>query len=106
MERVFGNLIHNAIKFTPEDGRIEIRSRRDGERVVVDVADSGPGIAPDDIPSLFRPYARVETRHPHEGTGLGLFIAKTLVEAHGGDVTVDSSPGVGSCFSVSIPASV
>ncbi len=106
MERVFGNLIHNAIKFTPEDGRIEIRSRRDGERVIVDVADSGPGIAPESIPSLFRPYARVETRHPHEGTGLGLFIAKTLVEAHGGEVTVDSSPGVGSCFSVSIPVSV
>jgi PAS domain S-box-containing protein len=105
MERVLGNLVHNAIKFTPEGGRIEIRSRREDGRAIVDVADTGPGIVAEDLPSLFRPYRQAETRRPHEGTGLGLFIARTLVEAHGGEVTVDSSPGLGSCFSVSIPLS-
>jgi two-component system CheB/CheR fusion protein len=106
LERVFTNLLRNALKFTPDTGKIEIRAIHNKEEntVVVMVQDSGPGIAPEDMPSLFERYRRpAPTRH-HEGTGLGLFIVKTFAEAHGGRVEVDGKWGHGACFRVVLPA--
>jgi signal transduction histidine kinase len=72
--------------------------------VIVEVSDTGPGIAPDEIPLLFQKYRRVSTARNQEGTGLGLFIVKTMVEAHGGYVEVESQLGSGSCFRVILPS--
>jgi signal transduction histidine kinase len=99
LERVFANLVHNALKFTPNGGRITISTRQEDRSVAVSVADTGPGIPADDIPSLFQRYRQTATGRSQLGTGLGLFIAKALVEAHGGVIRV-SSDGGGSCFSV------
>ena len=89
LERIFANLLHNALKFTPELGRITVSSARQrDEMVVVGVADTGPGLAEEE-----------------PGTGLGLSIVKALVEAHGGWVEVSSTPGQGTSFMVFFPGS-
>jgi PAS domain S-box-containing protein len=108
LERVFTNLLRNALKFTPETGKIDIRMRRcpTENAVVVEIQDSGPGVAPTDMPLLFERYRRTAATRHHEGTGLGLFIVKTFVEAHGGRVEVDGNWGHGSCFRVILPTSV
>jgi signal transduction histidine kinase len=103
LERVFANLLHNALKFTPERGHVTVQATSQNGEIVVTVADTGPGIAPHEIPTLFEKYRRVASPHQREGTGLGLFIVKVLVEAHGGRVEVNSTPGRGSCFSVFLP---
>jgi PAS domain S-box-containing protein len=103
LERVFANLLHNALKFTPQSGQIIIRSFAQPDAVVVMIADSGPGIAHDDIASLFEKYRRAKQARTTDGAGLGLFIVKALVEAHGGQVRVESAPGQGACFSVFLP---
>jgi signal transduction histidine kinase len=103
LERVFTNLVNNALKFTPRRGQVIISSTRQGSAVLVEVADTGPGMTPEEIPILFQKYRRCARSGAHEGVGLGLFIAKTLVEAHGGSITVDSALGRGTRFSVSLP---
>jgi signal transduction histidine kinase len=103
LERVFANLVHNALKFTPEIGQITLRSFQRDDAVVGAVADTGPGIAREDIERLFEKYKRVARDAHREGTGLGLFIVKALVEAHQGRIEVESTLGVGTCFSVVLP---
>jgi len=103
LERLFANLMHNALKFTPKLGRVTVSSAQQDSEVVVMVADSGRGIAPEELPSIFEKYRRAATSQPQEGVGLGLFIAKMLVEAHGGRIEVESTIGSGSCFSVRLP---
>jgi PAS domain S-box-containing protein len=106
LERVFANLVHNALKFTPETGRVTIAARQwtnGAIGVMVEVRDTGPGIAQAEFPSLFVKYHRATTTRHQEGTGLGLFIVKTLVEAHGGRVEVESRLGSGTCFRVLLP---
>lgn len=124
LERAFTNLVRNALKFTPETGHITVTARRwdadnshngtalsvtvpspfsDKDGVVIEVSDTGPGIAPDEIPFLFQKYRRASTSRNQEGTGLGLFIVKTVVEAHSGHVEVESQLGSGSCFRVILP---
>lgn len=105
LERVFANLLHNALKFTPATGRVTISSTPQGGQVIAAVADTGPGIAPAELLWLFEKYCRATCSLAHEGTGLGLFIVKSLVEAHGGHVTVQSVPGQGACFRVVLPVS-
>lgn len=101
--RVFFNLVHNAVKFTPAGGRVSISSaRRQGEAVVT-VADTGPGIAPGELPHVFEKYRRTEQTKHQPGTGLGLFIVKSLVEGHDGRVEVESTLGAGTRFSVFLP---
>ena len=103
LERVFANLIHNGLKFTPSGGQVIINSRCEGETVEVSVRDTGPGIPAEEIPALFEKYWR-RKRHSHEGgSGLGLFIVKSLVEAQGGHVQVESTLGMGTSFKVSLP---
>ena len=103
LERVFANLVHNALKFTPPGGHVVVTSTRQGEAVVVSVRDTGPGIPADELPALFEKYWR-HKRHAHQdGSGLGTFIVKSLVEAHGGRVEVESVLGTGTCFKVILP---
>jgi signal transduction histidine kinase len=104
LERVFANLVYNALKFTPASGRITLSSEVRNGMVVASVADNGPGIAQTQIPRLFEHRKSIKTAMPREGTGLGLCIVKALVEAHGGRVEVESTLGEGSCFSVLLPA--
>src|SRR5262245_60904764 len=103
MYLVFVNLLGNAIKFTPPGGRISVGSRRQNGHVEVRISDTGPGIAADQLPQLFCKYQRLSPAAHTEGTGLGLFIAKSMVDAHGGVVRVESAPTPGATFIVSLP---
>ena len=103
LQRVVANLLGNAIKYTETGGRVTVSTARENGLVTVAFRDTGRGIPADEIPRLFEKYRRVREVKRTEGTGLGLFIAKTIVEAHGGDIRVDSTPGVGSTFTVLLP---
>lgn len=103
LERVFANLVYNALKFTPASGHITLRSEVRHGMVIAAVADNGPGIARTEIPRLFEQHKKMRAETQREGTGLGLCIVKALVEAHGGHVEVESTLGDGSCFSVLLP---
>jgi signal transduction histidine kinase len=105
LQRVVANLLGNAIKYTPRGGRITISTGREKSSVAVAFKDTGRGIPADEIPHLFEKYRRVREAKRTEGTGLGLFIAKTIVDAHGGDIRVQSTPGVGSTFTILLPGS-
>jgi PAS domain S-box-containing protein len=105
LQQVFGNLISNAIKFTPPGGEISIATSRRDSRVEVVIADSGEGISADSLPTIFRQFSQVGAGEKKSvGLGLGLSIAKTLVERHGGTVRAESEGvGKGSRFVVSLP---
>jgi PAS domain S-box-containing protein len=102
VERIVANLVTNAIKFTPRGGRVTLTTERLPSSVAIAVADTGVGIPRHEFSRIFERYARTGDRS-HEGTGLGLYIVGTLVEAHGGFVTIDSTPGVGTTFTVYLP---
>jgi signal transduction histidine kinase len=99
------NLLENAWKYTGEDKRIAVETRRDGGRVVFEVSDNGIGIARAEQANIFKRFYQVDQKltRSAEGCGLGLSIVKHIVEAHGGGVSVESEPGKGSRFLVSIP---
>ena len=99
--QVLSNLISNALEFTPKDGAIDVSAERRGSHVRFEVRDTGRGIAPDEIPHLFDRFWRGHARR--EGAGLGLYIAKGIVAAHGGMLEVASELGVGSRFFFSLP---
>lgn len=103
LERVFANLVTNAIKFTPSGGQITVRAERRGGEVVVTVADTGPGIVEGERERIFEKYRTGGGRQGGEGTGLGLFIVKSLVEGHGGRVVVNCPASGGTEFLVSFP---
>jgi len=103
LDRVFANLLNNAFKFTPAGGVISMTLARRGAEVVVKIHDSGPGIDARTLPTLFQKFNRVEIAERQEGLGLGLFIVRELVHAHGGRVEVNSAPGEGTGFSVFLP---
>ena len=103
LARVVSNLVSNALKFTPRNGRVTVSSAcRNGE-VIASIADTGPGIPAAEVPFLFEKYHRGTTSREVEGTGLGLFIAKALVEAHGGHIEVQTAPDQGANFSLVFP---
>ncbi len=105
LERVLVNLLSNAVKFTPPLGQVTVRLRAQGGWAVVEVADTGYGIPPEDLERLFSQFFRssvAEERHI-QGTGLGLAIVRSIVEAHGGQVDVVSTVDVGTTFSVRLP---
>ncbi len=98
------NLLGNAIKFTPKGGSIELGAHLAGGRVRVEVRDNGPGIPAAEQQRIFEAFYRLrESGKKTEGTGLGLAITHRLVELHGGELTLDSELGKGSCFYFSLP---
>jgi two-component system phosphate regulon sensor histidine kinase PhoR len=101
LEQILINLLDNAIKFTPVGGTVTIAAADLGDRIRIDVKDTGIGIPPKDIPRIFERFYRVDTARSREmgGTGLGLSIVKHIVQVHGGSVAVESIPGTGSTFS-------
>ena len=101
--RVFSNLIGNAIKFTPENGAIQVSAEKKGQEVIFSIRDTGPGISEQELPHLFEPYWQVKKSSSVGGVGLGLSIAKGIVEGHGGKIWVASQVGVGSTFYFSLP---
>jgi signal transduction histidine kinase len=101
--QVLLNLVSNAVKFT-EQGSITLAAKQRGNGVLFSVSDTGPGIAPEDQPMIFEPFVQTEAGIQHAGgTGLGLPITKNLVEAHGGRIWLESTPGKGSTFYVLMP---
>jgi signal transduction histidine kinase len=102
VSQLVGNIVGNAIKFTPEKGRVTLRAVPNGESVLFQVTDTGPGIPPSDIPHLFDNFWQARN-NDHRGVGLGLAIAKGVVEAHGGKIWAESTIGAGSTFSFTLP---
>jgi two-component system phosphate regulon sensor histidine kinase PhoR len=103
IRQVMVNLIHNAIKFNRPRGSIRTATRYSEGSVVVDVTDTGTGIAKDDLPHIFERFYKADKSRAGQGTGMGLAIAKHIVEAHGGKIWVQSDEGKGSTFSFSLP---
>jgi signal transduction histidine kinase len=103
LRQVLSNLIDNAVKYSPAGAPVEVRLTPDGDAVHVSVNDRGPGIKPDDQHLIFEKFGRVMGSTSKPGTGLGLFIARSITEAHGGKLTVSSAPGRGSTFTVTLP---
>ncbi len=101
--RVVLNLADNAIKYTPRGGRVDLRLRADGDRAVLELADTGPGIAPEDQRHVFERFYRGDPAHERGGAGLGLALVRSIVRLHGGDIGLDSRPGTGSRFVVTLP---
>lgn len=101
--QIMMNLLVNAIRYSPEGGMVWIRFERDGDIASVTVADLGKGIAADDQARIFDKFERVDPNEPG-GTGLGLYIARRLARAMGGDLVVDSAPGQGARFTLTLPA--
>ena len=102
--RVIQNLLQNAIRHTPSDGRVRIEARRRSGRLEIRVEDTGEGIDPGALDRVFEPFWRGDPARSGEGTGLGLALAKRIVEALGGDIRVESAPARGSRFQVLVPA--
>jgi two-component system heavy metal sensor histidine kinase CusS len=105
LRQVFYNLLDNAIKYTPAEGKIEIRLRKNDHAAVVSVRDTGIGIPPDHLPFVFERFYRVDKARSREqgGTGLGLSIAQSIVSAHGGNIELASAPGQGTTCTVTLP---
>lgn len=106
LRQLLAALLDNAVRYTPEGGRIEIEGRRVDGRVELRVSDTGPGIAPEHLPRVFERFYRVDPSRSRSrgGTGLGLAIARGIAEAHGGSLRAESEQGRGTTFIVSLPA--
>ena len=102
IQQILSNLIGNAVKFTREGGKITARTRRVGDQIVFSVQDTGTGIPADQLAHVFKPYWQAEPTR--KGLGLGLSVAKAIVDAHGGRIWVESAVGQGSTFSFALPS--
>jgi len=106
LERIFTNLLSNALKYSPPHTPVYISAQPDTEMVEITVSDLGRGIAPDDIPHIFEHFYRTKCGRTGEGIGLGLYITRMLVEAHGGRIRVESEPDCGSRFFFTLPVAL
>ena len=108
LAQVLRNLLSNAIRHTPAGGQVVMRVERAGEQVTIQVADTGSGIAPEDLPHVFDRFYRGDKSRSRRGggAGLGLAITRQLVTAHGGQIAVASTPGLGTTFTISLPAAI
>ena len=105
VRQILLNLLSNAVKFTPDGGRVSLAAKRGNNCVEISVVDTGIGISPQDQALLFEEFRQVgnDSARKHEGTGLGLALAKRFVELHGSTVRVESAPGKGTTFTFSLP---
>ena len=105
MREIVGNLIDNAVKYTPENGSVYVNVLGDGDRILINVTDTGVGISSDDLTHIFQKFYRADNSDTRTvgGTGLGLYLVKQRVEAMGGRVWAESAFGEGSTFYVSLP---
>jgi signal transduction histidine kinase len=101
--RVLTNLLDNAAKFTPIKGKIRLQIEREGAKLLFTVSDTGPGISEESREQIFQRFRRLESARRTRGTGLGLSFCKLAVEAHGGQIWVESGLGDGSRFTFSLP---
>jgi signal transduction histidine kinase len=107
LRRLLECLLDNALRFTPPGGRIEVGGRQEGAATCFVVRDSGPGFDMREVDHLFQPFARVRPRRPGERPGIGLAIARRIVERHGGAITARSAPGQGATFTFTLgPAQI
>lgn len=105
--RVFTNIIGNAIKYTPEGGRITVSAQYDDYYITLSIADTGAGIPQDKLPFIFEPFYRVKGKDErHRGSGLGLTFCKKIMESHGGEIGATSKEGEGTTFMLKFPASL
>lgn len=105
LSRAVGNLLDNAIKYTPPGGKVQVRLNQNGSQALVSVVDNGPGIRAKDLPRVFEKFYRARAELDEvPGTGLGLSIVKTIVEQHGGQVWAESEVNSGSIFTIALPA--
>ena len=107
IKQVLINLLGNAAKFTPDGGRIGVSAGIRDEYLEIAIADTGIGVPQDRIPDLGKPFTRVENvmSQRYQGSGMGLFISKALIERHGGSMRIESEPGAGTTVTVLLPAS-
>ncbi len=103
IQQAFNNILHNAIKFTPINGHIEVKTVFRENSVVVEVTDTGIGISRDDLPHIFERFFKADKSRASQGSGLGLAIAKHIIQAHNGQIWVQSQEGKGSTFGFSLP---
>jgi two-component system sensor kinase FixL len=103
IEQVLGNLLANAVKFG-EGKQVEIRVERDGKRIRVAVIDHGVGIASDQLGRIFGRFERASPAQHYPGLGLGLYLAREIVEAHGGHIRAEGAKGTGATFTLELPA--
>ena len=103
LRQVLANLIDNAVKYSPAGRAVEVRAVQSNGAVVVSVSDGGPGIAHDEHRLIFEKFGRVSSGNSKPGTGLGLYIARSIAEAHGGTLDVASTPGRGATFTLRLP---
>jgi len=103
VRQIVFNLVSNAVKFTPRDGRIDVSARLDDGQVEITVTDTGPGIAREELETIFEEFKQATDGKRAEGTGLGLPLSRKLVELHGGRLWVESEPGQGSTFRFALP---
>jgi len=105
LRQVLVNLVGNAVKYTVAGDEVEIRAGTDNGYVTISVTDNGPGISPEEQRIIFDKFGRAATGSSKPGAGLGLFIARSITEAHGGSIDVESQRGAGATFTVRLPAS-
>ena len=104
IQRMFSNLLDNAIKYTPSGGSVTVSARDENTHVIVSVKDTGMGISSNDLPRVFERFYRCDQSRSEAGIGLGLSLARAIARAHGGDITATSIPNQGSTFIVKLPA--
>jgi two-component system phosphate regulon sensor histidine kinase PhoR len=103
IEQVLVNLLQNAIKFSPRQGRTTISATASGQEIVVAVADRGPGLDPSDVDRIFERFYKADRSRAASGSGLGLAIAKHMIQLHGGRIWVENDFGRGATFKFSLP---
>ena len=103
LKEVWLNLLDNAAKFSPEGGTVAVNLRKEKSALMVSVTDQGEGMSADTQAHIFEQFYQGDTSHTTQGNGLGLAMVKKVLELHGGSIQVNSAPGQGSCFTVTLP---